>query len=352
MRMQKTLLSLAVAAGVGAASLPAAAAVDLSPKLYGDLALAFVSLGSAGTGTTSNYGLYDNVSLLGVKGEAAVIDGTKFFYDYNAILDITSGGAAPGTHLGIIGIEGPMGTVSAGRDNGLFVQMVDGSTYQTNWFYTPGMSSLQVGKSIKYVSPTSGGLQFGVQAFDISKVSNGSTNYTVAGTYGTGALTVGLGYTKYSKYGDGVTEYSDSSDTNQFGDPQNVFSGVLLKSKTGASVGYKAGKFGIVAAYDMRKPVDVAPNTSDIKTLMVTGSYAASGTTTLVANVSNTKQSDGIKGTIVTLMASYAPADNLFFSLEVQNSNADANQYGLTGTTYAGGDKSSTGVALGATYNF
>ena len=95
---------------------------------------------------------------------------------------------------------------------------------------------------------------------------------------------------------------------------------------------------------------------------MVTGSFSVSPKVTLVGNLSTTSQSDsggvkGAKGNIITLMASYAPADNLFFSVELQNSNADANKTGVTGATGPvdgtyGASKSSTGIAVGATYSF
>ncbi|MGA7800363.1 MAG: porin [Gammaproteobacteria bacterium] len=354
MRIQKTLLSIAVAAGLGAASLPAAAA-PLGATVYGDLALALVNQGSAGAGSPSSTTLNDNVSLLGVKGDAAVMDGTKFIYDFNFILDMAHGGKNPSTHLGYIGLDGPYGTVTAGRDNGLFNEMVDGGTYQTNWFYTPGMSSLQVDTAVKYVSPSTSGFQFGVQAFDLGKAANSTTNYTLAGTYGMGGLTLGAGYTSYSKYGDGATAYTASPDTNQFNDPVNVFAGLLLKSKAGISAGYKAGPFGVVAAYDSRKPYDgLGQNSSNIGTFMLTGSYAVTSTVSLVGNVSHTDQSGtaGKKGNIETLMASYAPADNLFFSLEFQHSDKDANQTAITGATYTGGTESSNAIAVGATYSF
>lgn len=355
-----------LAALVSAPALIAPLAVyagDMSAKVYGDLSLALVSTSASTDGGNSSYSMYDNVSLLGVKGEAAVVDGTKFIYDYNAILDIVNGGGGLGTHLGIVGIDGAFGTVTAGRDNGLFVGMVDGGTYMTNWFYTPGMSALQVGKSIKYVTPSNSGFQAGVQAFDIGKDSaTGKTtnNYTVAGTYGMSALTFGLGYTKYSEYandGTAVTQYAESSDTNQFGVGTNSFSGVVLKNTAGISAAYKTDMYGVVAAMDSRKPNDAASNTEAINTYMITGSYAATKSINLAANVSSTKQSDkdsvdGVKGTIVTLMASYAPASNLTYTIEFQSSNKDANVSGITGATGAGGTKSNTGLALGAMYAF
>ncbi|MEJ2645146.1 MAG: porin [Gammaproteobacteria bacterium] len=355
MRMQKTLLSIGVAVGLGVASVPASAA-PLGATLYGDLALALVYQGGAGAGTQSNTTLNDNVSLLGVKGDAAVMDGTKFIYDFNFILDMPHGGGTPSTHLGYIGLDGPYGTVTAGRDNGLFNQMVDGSTYQTNWFYTPGMSALQVDTAVKYVSPDMSGLQVGVQAFDLGKSANSTTNYTLAGTYGMGGLTVGAGFTSYSKYGDGTTAYTASSDTNQFGEATNTFAGVLLKSKAGVSGGYKMGPFDVVLAYDSRKPYDVPgyTTTSNIGTVMLTGSYAATSTVTLTGNYSHTDQggTGGVKGNIVTLMASYAPKDNLFFSVEFQHADKDANFTGITGTTYATGTEGSNAIAVGATYSF
>ena len=359
MSNKKTLLSIAVAAGLGAVSLQASAA---GPTVYGDLSVAFVYTGSS-TDTASTagkeaaYTLTDNVSILGVKGEAAKIGSTSYFYDFNFILD----GGSPATHLAVVGMDGGFGKLSIGtRVNGLFVGMVDGGTYLTNWYYTPGMSSLQVSNGITYESKASGGFQFGVQAFDIGKNSTSgetTTNYTLAGTYGMGSLTFGAGYTSYSDYGDGTTQYSASSDTDQFGSSHgtNTFAGVVLKSTTGISAAYKADKFGVVAAYDMRKPSDGASNTSTINTAMLTGSYAVRGKTTLVANVSNTSQSGGVKGTIITLMASYAPADSLLYTLELQKSNDDANVNGLTGTTgeaTGAGSKGSTGIALGVIYNF
>jgi hypothetical protein len=348
MSNKKTLLSIAVAAGLGVVSLQASAA---APTVYGDISFAFVSTGASTDPGDSSYGLTDNVSILGVKGEAAKIGTTSYFYDFNFILD----GGSPATHLAVVGMDGDFGKVSLGsRVNGLFVGMVDGGTYLTNWYYTPGMSSLQVSNGVTYESKLAGPFQFGVQAFDIGKSAESTTNYTLAGTYAMGSLTFGLGYTSYSDYGDGTTQYTASSDTNMFGDPQNVYSGLLIKSTTGISAAYKADKFGVVLAYDMRKPVDGYANTDTINTAMLTGSYAVSGKTTLVANYSNTDQSGtgGVKGSIITLMASYAAADSLLYTFEIQSSDKDANVSGLTGATGAGGTKSNTGFAAGVIYNF
>lgn len=361
MSNKRTLLSLAVAAGLGAISLQANAA---APTVYGDLSFAVLYTGASTDGGNSSYSITDNVSLLGVKGDAAKIGSTTYYYDFNFILD----GGKPNTHLAVVGAKGAMGDLSIGtRVNGLFAGMVDGSTYVTNWFYTPGMSSLQVNNGITYQGK-SGSFSYGVQAFDFAKSSsNGKTssNYTLAGSYVTGGITIGLGYTSYSDYADS-NHYGKSSDTNQFGDAQNIFSGVTLKSKTGVSVGYSAGKFGVVAAYDIRKPADAAgtysssgtytgyaaQDTSTIKTAMLTGTYAVSGKTTLAANISNTSQSGGVKGTIITAMVSYAPSDALLYTLELQDSNKDANANSLTGTTSAGGTKSNIGIAAGVIYNF
>lgn len=384
MRNSKTLVSIAVASALGAASLPASAA---GPTVYGDLAVAFVYNGKSNdttgaTGSNSSYSVNDNVSLLGVKGDAAVMEGTKFIYDFNFILNL--GGGSPATHLSIVGLDGGFGTVTYGkRDNGLFLSMVDGSSYQTNWFYTPGMSSFQVSDAIKFVSKASGGFQYGVQAFDIGKSGTSGeskTNYTFAGTFTKGDLTFAAGYTSYADHADGDNLGSASSDTNQFGEGQNMFSGLALKSTLGVSAAYKSGKIGVVAAYDMRKPTDTfytpasydfttstytagssaAQNDKTINTLMLTGSYAYTEKTTFVANYSSTSQSDsgsiaGKKGTIITLMASYAPAPALLYSIELQSSNEDANVSGITATSglsTGAGSTSSTAIAVGATYNF
>ncbi len=356
MRNSKTLLSIAVATALAAVAVQANAAAPTA-NVYGDLAVAFVyntAAADTGKGSSSSYGVFDNVSLIGVKGDVATIDGTKYFYDFNWILNLSGGSAA--THLSIVGMDGGFGTVTFGkRDNGLFLQMVDGSSYQTNWFYTPGMSSFQVSDAIKYVSKASGGLQFGVQAFDLGKSadagSKSSTNYTVAGTYAMGDLTFAAGYTSFADIG------SASSDQNQFGIGQNTWSGVTLKSTTGISAAYKAGKAGFVAAYDMRKPVDTATDTSTINTLMLTGSYAYTDKTTLVANYSDTSQSGGVKGNVITAMVSYAPVPALFYSLEFQTSDKKANESGITGSTgltdgTSTGIKGSSAVAVGVTYNF
>jgi len=336
---------------------------SMSAKVYGDLSVAFVETGASVDGGKSSYSLYDNVSLLGVKGEAGVMDGTKFIYDYNAILDIVNGGGSVTTHLGTVGLDGSFGTVTVGRDNALYLGMVDGSSYQTNWFYTAGMSSLQVSKSIKYVSSSMSGLQLGVEAFDIAKDSTtGKTtnNYTLAGTYAMKAMTFGAGYTKYSDYANtagGVVQYAVTNDTNQFGVGNNSFAGIAVKSLAGASAAYKTDMFGVVAAIDSRKPNDAATNTSALNTFMLTGNFMASKTVNLIGNVSSTKQSDknsvdGKKGTVVTLMAGYTPVTNVTFTAEVQSSNKDANVNSITGATGAGGTKSSTGFALGAMYAF
>lgn len=344
MSNKRTLLSLAVASALGAVSLQANAA---APTVYGDLSFALVYTGAytdTGAGSSSGYTVTDNVSLLGVKGTAAEIAGTKYFYDFNFILD----GGSPATHLAVVGMEGGFGKLSIGsRVDGLFAGMVDGSTYVSNWYYTPGMSSLQVNQGVTFEGKA-GSFSYGVQAFDIGKddsTGDTTTNYTAAGSYATGGLTIAAGYTKYS-------DNSPTGDKNQFDDAQNVYSGVTLKSKTGVSVAYSAGKFGVVAAYDMRKPIDSSTNTSTIGTAMLTGTFAVSDKTTLAANVSNTSQSSGVKGTIMTAVVSYAPSDALLYTFELQNSNEDANVSGLTGATGAGGTKSNTGFAAGIIYNF
>ena len=343
MSNKKTLLSLAVASALGVVSMQASAA----PTVYGDLSFAVLYTGSSadtGSGSETSYSITDNVSLLGVKGEAAKIGSTSYYYDFNFILD----GGSPKTHLAVVGMKGGLGDLSIGsRVNGLFVSMVDGPTYVTNWFYTPGMSALQVSNGVTYEGKA-GSLSYGVQAFDVGKGSDtksSSTNFTAAGSYAAGGLTIGAGYTNY-------TETNPSTDTNQFGDAQNVYSGVTIKNVAGVSVGYSAGKFGVVAAYDARKPVDTASNTSAINTAMLTGTFAVTDKTTLAANFSNTSQSSGVKGTIITAMVSYAPSDALLYTFEVQNSNKDANAYSLTGSTSAGGTKSNTGFAAGVIYNF
>lgn len=359
MRMQKNLLSLAVASSLCAMSYSASAA-DLKPTLYGDLALALTYTTKSTNGGNDSYALNDNVSLVGVKGDAAVIGDTKFVYDYNAILDMTKGGSNPGTHLGYIGLDGPYGTLTAGHDNGLYNQMVDGTIYQTNWFYTPGMSALQVNKAVKYVSPSLNGLQVGGQVFDIGKDSTtgkATNNYTAAVSYSISGVTLGAGYTGYSDYSDNG-KFAASSDQNQFGEATNTYAGLVLKSKAGVSVGYSQGKFGVVLADTVFKPADSGTqSTKDINTAMLTGSYAVTDKVGLVANVSTTSQSSDPtygqkKGTVVTLMTSYAPADNLFFSFEVQNSDKKANESSLTGSTSGGGTKSSTSLALAGTYSF
>jgi hypothetical protein len=341
MSNKRTLLSLAVAAGLGAVSLQANAA---APTVYGDLSFAFVYTGASTDGGNSSYGLSDNVSLLGVKGDAAKIGGTTYYYDFNWILD----GGSPATHLAVVGAKGSMGDLSVGtRVNGLFSGMVDGSVYQTNWFYTPGMSALQVNNGVTYTGG-SGPISFGVQAFDIGKdgtTGDSTTNYTVAGSYAMDSLTFGLGYTKYS-------DNSPAGDTDMSGQPTDFYDGTPIKSVTGLSVGYKAGKFGVVAAYDSRKPKDTAANTSTIGTAMLTGSYSVSDKTTLVANVSNTSQSNGVKGTIMTAMVSYAPSDALLYTFELQSSDKDANSTGLSYATSPGGTKSNVSFAAGVIYNF
>jgi len=346
MSNKKTLLSLAVAAGLGAVSLQASAA---APTVYGDISFALVYTGASTDPGDSTYGLTDNVSLLGVKGEAAKIGNTSYYYDFNFILD----GGSPNTHLAVVGAKGDLGDLSVGsRVNGLFVGMVDGGTYLTNWYYTPGMSALQVSNGITYMTKDSGAFQFGVQAFDLAKSAENATNYTVAGTYTMGGLKFGLGYTDYSDYADTSNQYSVSPDTNMFGEGTNTFAGVVLKSTTGASVAYSADKFSVIFAYDMRKPNDGAANTDSINTAMLTGSFAVTPKTTLVANYSNTDQSSGVKGSIITAMVSYAAADNLLYTFEVQNSDKDANVSGITGATGGGGTKSNTGFAAGVIYNF
>ncbi|MEJ2359999.1 MAG: hypothetical protein P8Z75_01030 [Gammaproteobacteria bacterium] len=343
---KRTLLSLAVAAGLGAASLQANAA---APTVYGDLSFALVYTGAPVDGGDSSYALSDNVSLLGVKGEAAKIGNTSYYYDFNWILD----GGSPATHLAVVGAKGGMGDLSVGtRVNGLFVGMVDGGTYMTNWYYTPGMSALQVSNAITYTGG-SGPVSFGVQAFDITKGSDNTTNYTVAGTYATGGLKFGLGYTSYSDYAvidsnGTIAQYGFSTDTNQFAESTNSYDGVTLKSVTGISAAYTADKYSVTAAYDVRKPTDNY-NADDIKTAMLTGTYSVSPKTTLAANYSNT--SGATKGSIITAMVSYAPSDALLYTFEIQNSDEKAVTNGLTGAT-AVGTKSVTGFAAGVIYNF
>jgi len=353
MSNKKTLLSLAVAAGLGAVSLQANAA---APTIYGDLAVALVYLDSnanGGSPASSSYFVTDNVSILGVKGEVAKMGTTSFFYDFNWILD----GGTPGTHLSIVGMDGSFGTVTLGkRDNGIYGSMVDNGTYQQNWFYTPGMSSFQVSDAITYKTASMGGFQLGVQAFDIGKdgaTGDSTTNYTVAGTYAMGKMTFGAGYTSYADLTNIYTDplaFGFSPDTNQFGESQNVWSGVVLDNTTGVSFKYAADAWNVTAAYDIRKPLaSVSPGLDDLKTLMVTGAYSF-GKSTVAANYSTTSVSGYDTSNVTTLIYSYAPADALYYSVEYQTSNAAANLNGVTGAT--GGTGSSSSIALGVTYNF
>lgn len=343
----KLFVSMFAAAALGAASASAhAASSPLSATLYGDLAASFVYSGDAGKDASGNkvystYGLYDNVSLLGVKGDAAIDGGTKFIYDFNAGYDMTQGTPGPFyTHLAIVGIDSPYGTVTLGRDNGLYNQMVDGSTYVTNWYLPVGMSSLQVDQSIKYVSPSFSGFSFGGQAYDMGKSSTtdvSTTNYTAAAQYTLAGFTAALGYTEYAK-----------------GAPI-AFGGVDLKSKVGGSVAYSGGPFTAVAAVSARKPVSTAANTKDILNALLSGSYALNSTVSLIGNISSTSQaSDGsaskVQGTIVTLEAAYAPYANVLYSVEVQSADKKANESGLASGTSS--DKSNVGFALSATYSF
>jgi len=339
MSNKKTLLSLAVAAGLGAVSLQANA-VTATP--YGDLAVALVYLSAdanGGSPATSSYSMQDNVSLIGLKGDVAKIGTTTYFYDFNWIVNVVKGLGIGLTHLSMVGASGDFGTVSLGlRDNGLYGSMVDNGTYQQNWFYTPGMSAFQVSDSIKYVSKDMSGFQFGVQAFDIGKDSSGNsqTNYTVAGTYAMGAMTFGAGYTDYS-------EYSTGLDTDQSGAPTNTFSGVALDKTKGISFKYAGSNWNVTAAYDVRTPLVG----DDFKTAMITGAYSF-GKSTVAANYSST--SGYAKGNITTLIYSYAPSDAVYYSVEYQTSDADANANGISYAT--GGTGSSSSMAFGVTYNF
>ncbi|MEJ2451992.1 MAG: hypothetical protein P8047_15250, partial [Gammaproteobacteria bacterium] len=69
---------------------------------------------------------------------------------------------------------------------------------------------------------------------------------------------------------------------------------------------------------------------------------------TIGANYSST--SGYAKGAVTTLIYSYAPADALYYSVEYQTSNAEANANGISYAT--GGTGSSSSVALGVTYSF
>ncbi len=355
--MKQRPLHTAVVTALGVGALVAASngyAADVGAKVYGDVAIALVTASKTTTGGDSSYGLYDNVSLLGVKGVAGEANGIKYIYDYNAILDVVNGGGGLGTHLGILGIEGGFGTVTVGRDNGLFENMVDGSTYVTNWFYTTGMSSLQVGQSIKYVSANMGGFQAGVQLFDFGKSAAGgetTTNVTLAGSFAISSFTIGAGFTKYSDYADGATQYSASGDTNQFGASTNSFAGINLKSVFGISGAYKSDAFSAAAAINSRKPDDGNANDSAINTLMLAGTFAVAKGANLAATISSTTQgSSGVKGTVITFMGSYMPVDNVMYSVELQSTNKDANANGLDGTL--GGTKAGTSLAFGAAYTF
>ena len=78
MSNKRTLLSLAVAAGLGAVSLQASAA---APTVYGDLSYAIWYTGANTDGGSSTIDSGDNVSLLGVKGEAVKIGNTSYYYE-------------------------------------------------------------------------------------------------------------------------------------------------------------------------------------------------------------------------------------------------------------------------------
>ena len=220
--MKKTIISLAVAAGMAASS-----AAFAAPTVYGNLHL---SIDDEDNGlATDDLDMKSQTSAIGLKGSEDLGDGMKAFYKVEFQLDLSernqakdgSGTSALTDRDQYIGLKGGMGTVKFGTMSSNYKQMggkVDpmyrtslegrGSlAMQSNELHAgAGRTRGRMTDAVQYSSPKMGGMQLIINTtFDGADVGNADIDETMG---------VGFRYAakSFSVYADYISTASTATD--------------------------------------------------------------------------------------------------------------------------------------------
>ncbi|OBS09326.1 porin [Acidihalobacter prosperus] len=356
----------ALAAAMGLAFAGAAHAAPTA-TIFGGLGIAgYYNSPTANPGDSSAYDISSDGSRIGIKGDLGKSGDTTFIYEYMMNVNpVKSGsGSSPTTYTAFLGAKGDWGTFMAGRPFTPFYTDIVSVFNPFWWFYTTNVDIKQMDKAIVYTTPTMGGFNMSVSLSNMSKGSaSGSkdeTNFTLTGTYTTGPFSFAAGYVGFSKYGDGVNEYSASSSTTVWGTPINEYAGERLKSKVAARGSYNEGPLSVNLGLFSYKPTSMiyngttttAQNDNAINTVNLWASYMVAPKWTLMGEFSSTSQSGSNpkKGTFTTFSVAYAPVDAVALFAEYQYYSKDAAVSGLDGVN--SGTRANGQFAVGGYYSF
>lgn len=349
----------ALSAAVGLVLIGSCAYAAPSATIYGALGVVGWYNTPAGTpGSNSAFDVSSDLSYIGVKGDLGQVGGTTFTYDYSMNVDPVESGAVSqtSTYTAYVGAKGGWGTLMAGRPLTPFYTDIVSAVNPFWWFYTTSVDARQMDKAIVYTTPTMGGFNASVSLSNMTKVVKSETNVTLTGTYTTGPFSFAVGYVGFSKYGNGVDEYSPSSSTTVWGTPVNTYAGELLKSKVAARASYNKGAFSAAVAVFSYKPtvmfLATPQNNNAINTVNGWASYSFIPKWTIIGEFSSTNQSGSApkKGTFATVSLSYAPIDSVGLFVEYQYWNKDAVISGLDGVNP--GTRANGQIGLGGYYSF
>jgi predicted porin len=205
--MSRKVLALAAAAALAAPAV-ASAAEFTGPKIYGRI---HVSLNQMDNGPESVLNLSDNSSRLGVKGDMAIAEGLKAFYQMEAGFEADDGGGELASRNTFIGLAGAFGSLQAGQFDTLIKAIgskvnLFGDTVGDNGNIIAGIEpdfDQREDNMIQYTTPAVGGMQAGI-AYS-TNVNSGSASddadedsWMAALSYtGVQNLYLGLGYQQY-----------------------------------------------------------------------------------------------------------------------------------------------------------
>ncbi|AOU99179.1 hypothetical protein BI364_15670 [Acidihalobacter yilgarnensis] len=372
-RFRPSKIVIALSAGMAMAGVAITARAAPTATIYGMVGV----VGSYNTATTggqkSTYGIQNNISQVGVKGDLGEAGGTKFIYNYDMSVDPTSAIGSPSTYWAYLGATGPWGTLKAGRLESTYFNDVVLPFTPFWWMYPTVVANFEQDKAISYVSPTMGGFTVSAEGFNIGKGSSASSkstnNYGLSGTYTTGDFSFAAGFESFSKYGDGAAKYSASPSQTVWLTPVNEYSGVLLKNKVGLRGTYSSGPLTVSVGGFGFKPTSMlltaTQNTHEIYTYLATASYAFNPKWTVMGNVSTTTQGASgtlsrTRGTLTTLGLAYAPISSVAFYAEYQYADKKAVESGLdsdvldaaASSVAVPGTKAASQFVIGGTYSF
>jgi predicted porin len=205
--MRRTIIASAV--GMAALTLAASAFAQSSVTLYGIVDNSIQYAHNTG-GATNQIALQSGQmtpSMWGMKGNEDLGGGLSTVFDLESQFDMNNGSLANGLLWGRIAYVGlsrnDLGTLTLGRQVDVMQDLVvpvQGNSF-LEYFTAPGDvdlsdGSVKVNNSVKWASPTYGGLQFeAMYAFgNVAGATGSGQSYGIAANYTTGPFTFAGGY--------------------------------------------------------------------------------------------------------------------------------------------------------------